>query len=1168
MSIRIAINHKTKYSYDREVSLSPHVFRLRPAVHSRTKIEAYTFKVSPKDHFINWQQDPFGNYQARVVFPNKTKELSIEVEVIADMVVINPFDFFVEDYAEKFPFDYAESIKKELVPYFEKCETGILFHRFLSTFQQIGTLPINDFLVLVNRKTNEAIKYSIRMEPGVQTPEQTLDKALGSCRDSAWLLVQVFRHLGLAARFVSGYLIQLTADIKSLDGPSGPEHDFTDLHAWVEVYVPGAGWIGLDPTSGLFAGEGHIPLACTPHYASAAPVVGATDKCETEFSFSNTVTRILETPRVTKPYSIEQWAAIDATGALVDEYLAKADVRLTMGGEPTFVSIDDMESAQWNTAADGAHKRKLAHDLIFRLRQHFGPNGMLHYGQGKWYPGEPLPRWQYGLYWRKDGYPIWKDKRWMALETDAVKFSSEHAKSFATELARSLAVHEENVTPAYEDVFYFLWSEGKLPVNVNPLKANLNDGLERNTLAQLLQQGLENPVGYVLPLEWDYWNQNWRSCKWQVRADNLFLIPGNSPIGLRLPLDSIPLIAKEKKPQQVERSLFEDLPALGNYHESIVDRYGTIGEHPDPVRPQTLEGKPKTEAEPPKKENAKQQPVLNNEKEELPTPPEFEVHTIKTSLCVEARQGILYIFIPPLSYLEHYLDLIASIESTAARLGMPVRIEGYEPPRDYRMEKLVVSPDPGVIEVNIHPAKNWEELKNNIGTLYDLAFLSRLGTEKFMLDGRHTGTGGGNHITIGAATPADSPLLRRPHLLRSLIAFWQQHPGLSYLFSSAFIGPTSQAPRFDEGFSDRIYEMEVAFSQVPDHGNVPFWLVDRIFRHLLTDITGNTHRAEFCIDKLYSPDSSSGRLGILELRAFDMPPHKQMSLVQMLLIRALVAMFWDKPYKKPLVRWGTELYDKFMLPHYVRQDMEDVVATLKEAGYPFDIAWFDPFLEFRFPHYGTVAVQGLQLEIRMGIEPWHVLGEEVGSSGTARFVDSSLERIQVKLSGMNGDRYVLLCNGARVPLRSTGTHGEFVAGIKYRAWQPPSALHPTIGIDAPLTFDIVDTWNSRSIGGCTYYVSHPGGRSYDTFPVNSYEAESRRTNRFWDQGFTPDALKDHLAEIFMQENPSTSALSVVQHYIMQNRTPFPCDPPPIDLNKEYPATLDLRRTWGISGNVR
>lgn len=299
-----------------------------------------------------------------------------------------------------------------------------------------------------------------------------------------------------------------------------------------------------------------------------------------------------------------------------------------------------------------------------------------------------------------------------------------------------------------------------------------------------------------------------------------------------------------------------------------------------------------------------------------------------------------------------------------------------------------------------------------------------------------------------------------------------------------------------------------------------------------------------------------------------MPPHKQMSLVQMLLIRALVAMFWDKPYKKPLVRWGTELYDKFMLPHYVRQDMEDVVATLKEAGYPFDIAWFDPFLEFRFPHYGTVAVQGLQLEIRMGIEPWHVLGEEVGSSGTARFVDSSLERIQVKLSGMNGDRYVLLCNGARVPLRSTGTHGEFVAGIKYRAWQPPSALHPTIGIDAPLTFDIVDTWNSRSIGGCTYYVSHPGGRSYDTFPVNSYEAESRRTNRFWDQGFTPDALKDHLAEIFMQENPSTSALSVVQHYIMQNRTPFPCDPPPIDLNKEYPATLDLRRTWGISGNVR
>ena len=1170
MAIRVAINHKTTYSYDRLVSLSPHVFRLRPAVHSRTPIEAYTFKISPKNHFINWQQDPFGNYQARVVFPEQTKELSVEVEVIADMVVINPFDFFVEEYAEKFPFTYSHTLQKELIPYFEITEEGDLLMDWLENLEVKPEMSINDFLVFINRKVYLDISYSIRMEAGVQTAEETLEKKLGSCRDSAWLLVQILRHLGLAARFVSGYLVQLTADVKSLDGPSGPEQDFTDLHAWTEVYIPGAGWIGLDPTSGLFAGEGHIPLACTPHYASAAPVVGATDKCETEFSFSNTVTRIREDPRVTKPYTDEQWALIDATGYKIDEDLEKGDVRMTMGGEPTFVSVDDMESAQWNTDADGLHKRILAHDLIFRLREKFGPGGMLHYGQGKWYPGEPLPRWQYGLFWRKDGLPVWKNKELMALETNKKKYTYKDAKAFAKDLAKRLAVHPDNVMPAYEDIFYFLWSEGKVPVNINPLKSNLKDSIERRTLAKLLDTGLDNPAGFVLPLEWNYWNSKWRSCRWQLHRENLYLIPGNSPIGLRLPLTSLPAVAKDKAPQQVERSLFEELPEFGEFHDSIESRYNTVSEHePPPDRYKENEAARKA-AEIAAKEEAKGKIVLEKKaeepekKEEEPTDatPEFEVYTIKTSLCVEARDGIIYIFIPPVAYAEHYLDLIASIEATAEKLKIPVRIEGYEPPRDNRMERMVVSPDPGVIEVNIHPSKNWHDLKSNINTLYEQAFYSRLGTEKFMIDGRHTGTGGGNHITIGGAVPSDSPILRRPDVLRSLITYWQHHPGLSYLFSGSFIGPTSQAPRFDEGRAEKLYEMEIAFSQIPEGGFVPFWLVDRLFRHLLTDITGNTHRAEFCIDKLYSPDSSSGRLGILELRAFDMPPHKQMSLVQMLLIRGLIAMFWEKPYKHDLVRWGTELHDKFMLPHYVREDIAEVVKDLNGADYPFNISWFEPFFEFRFPHYGSIQVQGVNLEIRMGIEPWHVLGEEMSSTGTARFVDSSLERVQVKLTGMNDSRYILLCNGARVPLRPTNVKGEYVCGIRYRAWQPPSALHPTIGVDTPLTFDIIDVWNARSIGGCTYYVSHPGGRSYNTFPVNSFEAESRRVNRFWNQGFTPEALKEHIAEILVQTKKSSpEAAAIVQHYIKQNRSPFLFDPPPLEINKEYPATLDLRQTW-------
>ncbi len=1134
MAIRVAINHKTAYHYDRFVSLSPHIFRLRPAVHSRTHIEAYSFKITPKEHFINWQQDPFGNYQARVVFPEKTKELTIEVELIANMIVINPFDFFVEEYAEKFPFNYKEQLKGELIPYLEIKENGPLLNQWLEGIDT-STKNINDFLVYINQKLNRDIKYNIRMEAGVQTCEETLSLALGSCRDSAWLLVQIFRKLGLAARFVSGYLVQLAADIKSLDGPSGPEKDFTDLHAWTEVYVPGAGWIGLDPTSGLFAGEGHIPLACTPDYISAAPVVGATDPCETVFSFSNTVTRIHEDPRVTKPYSEEQWAAILATGFKIDEDLQKGDLRMTMGGEPTFVSIDDMESAQWNTAADGVEKRIRAQDLIFRLRSQFGPSGMIHFGQGKWYPGEPLPRWQYGLFWRKDLYPIWKNIRLIANEKIERKFDWQDAELFAKELARHLAVSVDNVSAAYEDIFYFLWSEGKLPLNIDPLQTNLKASVERRTLAQLLDKGLDKPAGYTLPLKWNYDNSKWQSCKWLLNRDNLFLIPGNSPIGLRLPLDSLPAVAKDNEPQKVERSLFDELPALENFHETITSRYGLVYEHAAPAQKIKYQDNPADE---------KNKKKIKDEEEIKPL---YEVPVIKTALCVEARDGIVYTFLPPMDYLEHYLDLVASIEATAAKLNIPVRIEGYEPPRDYRMERLVVSPDPGVIEVNIHPSSNWKDLVHNIDTLYEQAFLSRLGTEKFMLDGRHTGTGGGNHITIGGARPSDSPLLRRPDLLQSLVTYWQHHPGLSYLFSSAFIGPTSQAPRVDEGRDEKLYEMEIAFSQVPDKGFIPFYLVDRIFRHLLTDITGNTHRSEFCIDKLYSPDTSSGRLGILEFRAFDMPPHKQMSLLQMLLIRGLIAKFWNKPYKHDLVRWGTELHDKFMLPHYVHRDIQDVVDDLNSAGYPFQMSWFEPFFEFRFPHYGTVRIAGIEMEIRMGIEPWHVLGEEMSSSGTARFVDSSLERVQVKIKGLNDTRYVLLCNGNRVPLRETGIQEEYVCGIRYRAWQPPSALHPTIGVDTPLSFDIVDTWNNRSVGGCTYYVAHPGGRHYDSFPINAYEAESRRVSRFGDTSHTQDVLRP------------APYMTIVAHYIEQNRLPFLCDPPPAEINKSYPYTLDLRK---------
>lgn len=1108
MALKIVISHKTIYKYDREVSLSPHIFRLRPAPHSRTPIESYSIKIKPENQFLNWQQDPFGNYLARLIFPEKTTELSVDVEIIADLKTINPFDFFVEESAEEYPFEYSETIKKELIPYLEVREKGKLLQNFLKTIDYTPRKTIY-FLIDINRKIYEYLNYNIRLDPGVQSCDETLKLKSGSCRDYAWLFVQTLRHLGFGARFVSGYLVQLKSDEKSLDGPSGPEEDFTDLHAWAEVYIPGAGWIGFDATSGLLAGEGHIPLACTPSFESAAPVEGMTDICETEFFFENSVKRIFESPRVTKPYTAEQWNEIYKLGFKVEKQLEKGDVRLTMGGEPTFVSIDDMESAEWNTDADGPNKRKLASNLTKKYYNKFAKGGVLHQAQGKWYPGEPLPRWQFELCWRKDGKPIWHNEKLLAEFADEVNLPENAAFKFLDKLTNYLRISNENIIPTFEDAFYFLWEQGKLPVDVDPSK-DKDASLIRKKLNEILENGTSNVVGYVLPLNNS--EGQWYTNKWEFRRQHIFLIPGNSPVGLRLPLDSLIQNSGNEFPRY-EPDNFSKKKKLPSYKRLALLRYKAF----------LTEG------------------ILQNKYN----------YFVRTGMCAEVRDGKLYLFLPPLDSAEIFLDLIASIELTARDLKIPVVLEGYEPPKDHRLQSMKITPDPGVIEVNVHPTHNWKELTENTFTIYEEAKKARLGTEKFMLDGKHTGTGGGNHVTLGGTTPADSPLLRKPSLLRSLLTFWQHHPGLSYLFSGSFVGPTSQAPRIDEARLENLYELEIAFSQIPKDGEVPFWLTDRLFRHLLTDLTGNTHRAEFCIDKLYSPDSSSGRLGILELRGFDMPPHPQMSLMQMLLVRTLVAWFWKKPYEHNLVRWGTELHDKFLIEHYVREDIKDVVEQLNRAGYKFKEDWFNPFFEFRFPLHGMVDINNIHIELRSGIEPWNVLGEEMTGGGTARYVDSSLERIQVKVSGFNSERYVLTCNGVKVRLKNTTVKGEYVAGIRYKAWNPYSALHPTIGVDTPLVFDIVDTWNRRSIGGCTYFVAHPGGRSYETYPVNSYEAESRRINRFWEFGHTQGEI-DPIEETVQDDDNSTRTV-----HEKESSKKFSYKEIPI--NFEFPHTLDLRK---------
>ncbi len=1063
MALHVGLTHRTSYRYDRPVQLGPQTIRLRPAPHARTPILSYALKIEPAGHFINWQQDPQGNFLARVVFPERVTHFDVTVDLLADMATINPFDFFLEEEAEHLPLTYDPVLKSELAAFRRADPAGPLLDGLLSGLEMEGERTI-DFLVRVNQMVRDRIGYIVRLEPGVWTPEQTLGEAKGSCRDSAWVLVQALRLLGFAARFVSGYLIQLKPDIVAVDGPAGAAEDFTDLHAWAEVYLPGAGWIGLDATSGMLTGEGHIPLAATPEPQSAAAISGNVEAAGTEFAFEMRVDRILETPRVTKPYSTPQWAAIKAMGDQVDTALVAGDVRLTMGGEPTFVSANDPDGAEWTIDALGPTKRREAGRLINRLMQLWSPGAALQYGAGKHYPGEQTPRWALHATWRLDGEPVWQNPALRA-DPDAAEgtANADTAARFAGHLAQTLGVTADGAMPAYEDQPYFLMREGRLPANVVAEASQAADPQERARLRRVFSQGLDAVVGYVLPLKRTGLQRRWQSEAWEMREGKIFLVQGDNSMGVRLPLASLPYV----DPKELE-------------------------EEPEPD-PMAAAGPLPPHAALPGPGNASQG------------------RGIRTALTLQPRNGTLFVFLPPLTSAEDWLSLVAAIEHTAAALDQPVVLEGYKAPFDTRIQSFSVTPDPGVIEVNVHPASGWAEIVSRTEQLYEEARQAGLRAEKFMLDGRHVGTGGGNHVVMGAATPEDSPFLRRPDLLRSLLSFWHNHPSLSFLFSGLFIGPMSQHPRIDEARQDAVHELEIAFAQLDkDGGPPPPWMVDRLFRNILVDMTGNTHRTEFCIDKMYSPDSSSGRLGLVEFRAFEMPPHPEMAAAQTLLMRAAVAAFWQVPYRRRLVRWGTRIHDDFMLPHYIWQDFQDVLEELAVhgAGFgaAFDPAWFVPHLAFRFPVIGTIAVHGVDLELRHALEPWHALGETAGGGGTVRFVDSSVERLQARVSGWEPERFTLACNGVAVPLLPTGVAGEFVAGIRFKAWQPYSALHPTIPAQTPLVFDVFDQWNGRSLGGMTHHVAHPGGTAYDRFPVNANAAEARRRARFMPFGHTAGTM--------------------------------------------------------------
>jgi uncharacterized protein (DUF2126 family) len=912
-------------------------------------------------------------------------------------------------------------------------------------------------LVALNEAVNKRIRYVIREEAGIWTPEETLAAGRGSCRDSAVLLMAALRSRGLAARFASGYLVQLADEGMIPDAPKGVARDVVDLHAWAEVFLPGAGWIGLDATSGLLCGEGHIPVACTASPALAAPIEGTSDVAAREVSFQMTVARLGHEPRPTTPYEEGVWQELLSAGDRADAKLRAAGIVLTVGGEPTFNSREHAADPEWTVAALGPTKWTLGLQLADELRRRLAPGSAVLLRMGKHYPGESLPRWALDLCGRRDGEAAWRGEVGEAARSGA---NAEDARRFALALARRLG-HTDRLLPAYEDPWRFLQDEAGLPVDVDPLQADLEDPEERRRLARVLDQGLGRAAGYVLPLSRE--KGVWRSEPWVFRRGHLFVVPGDSPIGLRLPLTSLPKAPPPPTPAE----------------EAYVPR--------DPRRPE---------------EHGPTQARIDSPPA-LPTPPAPPA-PVRTALSVEARDGAVHVFLPPLLTAEDFFALVAEVDAAREETAVPVVLEGYAPPAGPNLYRLSVTPDPGVLEVNLPPVESLRAHATLFETVFEAALHAGLHSEKHLLDGRQAGSGGGNHITLGGKTPLESPFLQCPDLLASLLTFLQHHPSLSYMFSGLFVGPTSQAPRIDEARHDSLYEMELAlakaFASREDEEPPPPWLSDLLFRNLLVDVAGNTHRTEVCIDKLFDPGTAHGRQGLVELRAFEMPPHFRMGTAQMALVRALIAAFAEEPYRGDLVRWGQALHDRFLLPYWMWRDFEDVLGFLESRGLALPAAAYRPFVELRCPVAGSLQAGDVFLEVRNALEPWPVLGEQMTASGTSRFVDSSVERIEVRVEGLVPERHRILVNGHALPLHPTPTKGEYVAGVRFRAWAPPQSLQAHLGIHHPIHFDVLDTWGKRSLGACAYHVWHPEGRAYDTPPLTRFEATARRAQRFTQAG--------------------------------------------------------------------
>ncbi len=1027
MTTRVALTQRYEYQFSRPVQLSTHWLRLRPAPHTQCSISAYSLRIDADPVWLNWLRDPFENHLARLDLPDPVASLMIEVDLIANLDPVNPFDFLVEPYAASYPFDYPDQLRKELAPYLRTGKLGPRLTKFFQTVERTSGY-ITEQIGAINQHVADSISAAGPGKPGPVDLETVLEKGRGTAWELAWLLTLTLRSVGLAARMTQGYRIFIHAEA---------DVDTASNHAWSEVFLPGAGWIGLDPCGGVFINEGYIPLASAPEPLRVLPIAGYRESCDETFNQTISTRRLSPKPS-TWPLSDSQWTDLQSLGAYIDADLNEQNINLAMANGLSFVSANDVQSLEWNIAALGPGKRFTAEQLLQRLWRRLAPGGVLHVGQGEQFGGEALPRWNLNCFARADGKPVWRNAALLEWGNNKQSVSLEDAEQLADQITHALGLSSKFVMPAYEDGLQKLWSNRDSLDNI-PSAEELNDPEKRRALAATLSSSQAHVVGYVLPLRWDAGHERWSSGRWQFRRDALYLLSGSSPLGYRLPLESLPVANGAPTEMDPERCQFDERGLLPDMHGELSARlssYGRIQAKPPAADAKTADAAP------------------------------------RTALCIEVRDNRLYIFMPPLTHLEHYLGLLAVIEHAAEALALPLTLQGYEPPQDCRLRRFKLEPQAGILKVWLPEAHGWQQQREIIQATYDEADRIGLQGERVINDGRRLPPGGGAELTLGGVTPRESPFLCRPELLRSLVSFWQQHPSLSFFFAGRSIGAGGDAPRPDEGRDESLYELGIALERIPKGEIDTPWMPDRLLRHLLVDPAGDMQRAEISVDQLYSPDQAGLRLGRVVLRSFEMPPDAKLASLQSLLVMGLLSYFGRQPQKGSLSHWGAALHDRFMLPSLLWQDLCGVLDELNHAGYPFQSEWFEPLRELHFPVLGSVQLGDIGLELRAALEPWPLLAEETTAAGVARFVDSANERLEVHITGLTPSRYALVCNGRRVPLQPAGMRGEYVAGVRYKASNPPSTLHPTIPPVAVLVFDLVDSWTDKSVGGCTYTPTH------------------------------------------------------------------------------------------------